>query len=294
MKTLTIAVALMLAAGPAWSGHDRDDEGAPRAIDERRPLKMDGRLTLENTAGPIEIQAWDKAEVWLTGELGAEVEKLEITGSDTSLRIKVRLPDDEHHVSDTHLMLKVPAGASLDVQGVSSDISVQGVKGDATIESVSGDVRLKLGSKKVKAQSVSGDVTVDAPSTEARVQSVSGDVTVRGARGEIRAESVSGDVDVTASDVTHLDLESVSGDHHVQVDLAREAQVSIETLSGEIALALPKLPEGEIDMETFSGSLLSAWSPGPRKDDKDWSREGEGKGRVRLHSFSGDVELRKR
>lgn len=294
MKMLTIAIALVLAAGPAWSGHDRDHAGEPRAINERRPLKMDGRLSLQNTAGPIQIEAWDKAEVWLTGELGPEVEKLEITGSETSLHIKVRLPDDENHVSNTRLTLKVPAGISLDVQGVSSDISVQGVKGNATIESVSGDVRLKLGSRKVKAQSVSGDVTVDAPSMEARVQSVSGDVTVRGAHGEIRAESVSGDVEVTASEVTRLELESVSGDHHVHVDLAREADVSIETLSGEIVLALPKLPDGDIDMETFSGALLSAWSPGPRSDDKDWRREGEGKGRVRLHSFSGDVELRKR
>jgi len=281
-----VLLGLALLATSAWA-----TDGRP--IDERRPLKPDARVAVSNVAGSIEVEAWDKNELHLTGTLAEEVEKLEITGSESSLRIEVKLPKRTKHTGDTDLKLKVPAGISLDANGVSADITARGLRGEIEANSVSGDIKLDVASKRIEAQSVSGDVTVRAPSTETRVDSVSGDVIVHGARGELRGKSVSGDVQIQAREVKQLDVETVSGDVELELDLVRDARVNAESLSGCVRLAVSRMPDGELEMETFSGELESGWSPIPDSA-REFRHEGDGKGRVRLHSFSGDISLTKR
>jgi len=285
-------IALMLGAALFATAAWATDDG--RRIDERRPLKPDARVSVSNVAGSIEVEAWDKNELHLTGTLAEEVEKLEITGSESSLKIEVKLPKRTRNTGDTVLKLKVPAGIALDARGVSADITAKGLRGEIEAESVSGDIELDVASKRVEASSVSGDVTVRAPAEATRVESVSGDVTVRGVKGELHSESVSGDVTVQAREVRVLEVKTVSGDLELDLELAREAKVTADTLSGEVRLTLPKLPEGEIELETFSGELESGLLPGLGHGVKDYQREGSGKGRLRLHSFSGDIVLKKR
>jgi DUF4097 and DUF4098 domain-containing protein YvlB len=292
MKKIVPVVLLLgaaLLAAPAWA----TDE--VRSIDERRPLKADARVSVSNVAGLIQVEAWDRKELHLTGTLASEVEKLEITGSESSLKIEVKLPERTRNVEASELRLKVPAGITLDADGVSADVKVTGLSGPIEAKSVSGDVRIDVASKKVKASTVSGDVTVHAPSaTDTRAASVSGDVDIRAASGEVRGESVSGDVTVQAGEMKRLDLESVSGDLEVDGELTRDSEVSVETLSGSVVLLLSKLPDIELDMETFSGELESAWSPRPASGVKEFHRDGEGRGRIKLNSFSGDIELKKK
>jgi DUF4097 and DUF4098 domain-containing protein YvlB len=290
-KPLSLALLLgTLLATTAVGAADAD-----RRVDERRPLKPNAQVSVNNIAGVIRVETWDRNELHLTGALSEEVEALEITGSDASLRIKVKVPERTRNIGHTQLELKVPAGVSIDAQGVSADIIIKGLRGALAAQTVSGDVRADVASERVKTASVSGDVDVHAPSSsDTRAQSVSGDVLVRGVTGEVRAESVSGDVRVEAGELKRVDLESVSGDLHVEGTLTRDSDVNVETLSGSVTLAVPKLPGSALEMGTFSGGLSSEWSPGPRGGAKEFRQEGEGRGRVRLHSFSGDIELKKK
>lgn len=294
---LVLTLGLALGAAAARAGDD------PRPVDERRPLKPDAHLEVSNVAGLIEVEAWDRNELHLTGTLSEEVEKLEITGNESRLRIEVKLPRRTRNVDDTLLRLKVPAGVSLKAAGVSADVAVRGIRGDVEVNSVSGDVKLEVGSKSVEAQSVSGDVTVQAPAaTATRVESVSGDVIVRGVRGEVRGETVSGDVEVRAQTARRVALQSVSGDLELDTELAADAEVEAETMSGDVSLRVPQLPDVPIDLETYSGEIeRSVLLPGfegrrSRDDDagREYSREGKGPGRIRLHSFSGDIVVNKR
>lgn len=289
---LALTLGAALCAGQAWATEERP-------IDERRPLKADARVSVSNVAGQIEVEAWDRNEMHLTGSLAEDVEKLEITGSAASLKIVVKLPERSrkhgNHEGETVLHLRLPAGVTLDAEGVSADVSVRGLRGPVEAKSVSGDIRVDVGSTRVKAGTVSGDVTVHAPSaTDTRASSVSGDVTVRAASGEVRGESVSGDVSVHAGELKRLGMESVSGDLEIVGELTRDSEVSVETLSGGVTLTLPKLPDCDLDMETFSGELESAFAPGPASGAKEFHRDGAGKGRIKLNSFSGDIELRKK
>lgn len=292
---LTLGLAL---AAPVQAHRDRDrdhDEDAEsRPIQEHRPLKADARVVVKNVEGLIEVEGWDKRELELTGTLGPDVEKLEITGNDSSIRIEVKLPRSSRDIDgDSTLRLKIPYGATLEATGVSADVRVRGLKGPVTAESVSGDVRLEVESARIKGSSVSGDVEVNAPAKEARLSSVSGDVHARGIRGELRIESVSGEITVEARDLATLEAETVSGDVNVDIEPAREADISVETLSGEVTVMLPSEPQGEIRVETFSGEIESPWWKVDH-DEHEFRRDGNGKGRLSLHSFSGDIVVRKR
>jgi DUF4097 and DUF4098 domain-containing protein YvlB len=292
---MTAVFAALLVAAPAWADHEHDDDGEKRrVVDEHRPLKPDARISVENTAGRIDVEVWDKNELHLTGELAEDVKELKISGTDAKLRIEVVLPKLVGQVDETILKLRVPAGVSLEAEGVSADIHVQGLRGAVSAESVSGDVTLEVKSPKVTASTVSGDVRVHGQAAETRANSVSGDVTVRGAKGEIRCESVSGDVRVEARDVSDLDVESVSGDISLDLALAKDADVSVEALSGEVDVTLPEMPKGMIKIETFSGTFRSDWLDGAQVQDYVREDKDGGKGRVKLTSFSGDIVLRKK
>ena len=283
---VVMTLGLALLAGAVSAADDRP-------IDQRRPLKADARVAVSNVAGLIEVEAWDKNELHLTGTMADEVEKIEITGSDSSLKIEVKLPERTRNVGDTVLKLKIPAGASLDAEAVSADIRAKGLRGAVSAESVSGDIDLDVGSKRVKAQTVSGDVTLQAPSEDTRIESVSGNVTLRGGKGEVRGESVSGNLQVQARELRMLDLETVSGDMELDLEFTRDAEIEVETLSGDVRVTVSQLPDMDIELETYSGELESGLLPGLRKQ-KEFDRDGEGKGRLRLHSFSGDVILKKK
>ncbi len=305
-KPLSLILVLGLALGSAVA--QARDDGDDRPVDERRPLKANATVEVSNVAGLIEVEAWDRNELHLTGTLSEEVEKLEITGNESKLKIEVKLPRRTRNVEDTTLRLKVPAGISLEADGVSADIRVRGIRGEVEANSVSGDVRLEVESKSVDARSVSGDVEVHAPSsTVTRVESVSGDVTVKGVKGEVRGETVSGDVNVRAQAARRIEVQSVSGDLELDLELSVDAEIEAETMSGDVRLNTPRLPDVEISLETYSGEIeRSELLPGfdgrqhsqEEEDEghehKEYSREGKGPGRVRLHSFSGDISVQKR
>ncbi len=202
---------------------------ADEPIDESRPLNIDAAVSVKNTAGVIQVQTWDKKMLSLTGRLGDGVEKLIIEGDAARLRIEVKLPRNAHNVEDTELLLRVPAGVSLDLDSVSADIDVQGIQGPVKANTVSGEFTLKGGSQRVQAKSVSGDMRVQAPSRESELKSVSGDLAASGFMGELNAETVSGGVRVEGTGFSRLKLKSVSGDLDVLASLTESARVDLET-----------------------------------------------------------------
>lgn len=287
MKSWIVLGALALAA-PAW---------AAKPIDEKRPLDADGRVAVNNLAGSIEVVAWDRNEVAISGELGEDVEELEISGTSKSLTVHVRYPRRKNgSVEETLLRLQVPKNASLDLEGVSADIRVSGTAGALSASSVSGDIEARVSSGEITLSTVSGDVVLDAPSARTELQSVSGDVEARGLRGTVKAETVSGDLSIDGGTFKSVAAESVSGDLRLMaLELESGAELRAETLSGEIAVRLARAPDAQVTLKTFSGSLRSDFGRAQGDDRRTFEQTlGSGKGRIELNSFSGDIYLGKR
>lgn len=270
---------------------------ADTAVDETRALAPDGRVQVENVSGRIEVEAWDRAEVQVSGTLGDSVEELEISGSENSLRVIVhnrqsrgRGPDD------TDLVLRVPAGASLGAVAVSADVEVRGLAGgEVNVSSVSGDVTVDAAASRVDLASVSGDVNFTGETPRLRAENVSGELILLGLDGEIEVSTVSGDVRLEAGRVERGRFESVSGDLDLVLEVADGGRLTLESMSGDAVLRLPDGQQGEFEAQTFSGSIDAdfgavnrpKYGPGERLS----HRAGSNGATIRLNSFSGDIEI---
>ncbi len=284
--------AMAAALGPTTGG---SGSKGGKGIEERRALDGNAALSVRNTAGSIKVEAWDKSELELTGRLGDGVERLEIAGSSTNMKIDVRLKHGlRPSYTDTLLVLRVPAGVNLTLEGTSADLLVSGVKGKLTARTVSGDVGLNVESAEVSAQTVSGDVHLDAPkATHTSVSTVSGGTQINGPSGTLHADSVSGDIDLNGGSFTQLDLKSVSGDVQVRAATTADAEVKAESLSGDVRFNATRDLNAKVALKSFSGDKHCELDAArPLSDGKRMIYTlGEGKGQISLTSFSGNVVL---
>lgn len=292
MKPSLLTAALL--AGLAFQAQ------AAKPIDETRPLDARGSIEIENVKGRIEVRTWDKAEVHIGGSLGDGVERFSIEGSGDRLEIEVKYPNNSSGSEPTTLLLKVPTFANLSIDGVAVDIDVSGTAArEIEIDSVSGDVTVAGAPGTAEIQSVSGQLRLNLNSANVDVESVSGDIALRGRlSGEVDVETVSGNIDIDsrAERARRVQTSSVSGDAAINAGLADDGKVSAESVSGDIRVILPKSLSARVSGESFSGSLRAPdaqidkpkYGPGSSFE----HTYGQGRGEVRLETFSGDAELR--
>ena len=279
---LPVAIALACAAlAPAW---------AATPIDQVRPLDPRGRVEIDNLKGRVEVRAWDRQEVRVTGSLGDGVEKLVIDGDRDELRIEVKYPNRSRNTEPTMLVVQVPLQAELEIETVSADIDVHGVAPrELSLQSVSGDIVANGAPRRASVESVSGDVNLTFNSSEVEASTVSGDLVVAGRlTGEASVETVSGDLrfDSRGERLRKFSAGSVSGNIAARLALAEAGEIRMESVSGDLGLDLPKALSAEVSGESFSGDLSAPGAKIQREDFGPGSsfhqRYGDGKGEIRL------------
>ncbi len=299
LRLMAIAVAGAVLATLAWPV-----AAATRSVDEHRPAEANGQVEIQNVAGRVEVLGWDKAEVAVTGTLGADVERLDVTsaGSRTSVHVVMH---ESHGINigwndggEAKLVVHVPAGSSLTATLVSADLSVSGVAGNQELHTVSGDIKASV-QREVRVQTVSGDVhlTAGAESRLLDVKTVSGDLSVAGGAGEVTIRTVSGDGALTLGTLNRALVNTVSGDFTITAGLAADGRFEAESVSGDFRIQFAGgVPPAAYDLQSFSGDLSTCfghkaahegYGPGSRLT----FQEGAGSARVRVDTKSGDVTL---
>ena len=294
MRTLLIRSTLALAclaALPALAG---------TPIDQTRPLDPRGRIEIENLKGRVEVRAWGRQEVKVTGTLGDGVEKFSLDGDRRNLRIEVKYPSRSGRTEPTVLIVQVPTLADLEIETVSADIDVHGIASrELSLESVSGDIVANGAPREARIESVSGDVRLVLNSGDVSVDTVSGELSLQGRLdGEVSMESVSGNLrlDSVGERLRSMSAGTVSGDMDLKLALQDGGEIRTESVSGDLLLLLPRDVSCEVRGESFSGEL---GAPGAKIQREEFgpgssfqARYGAGKGDVRIETFSGDATLR--
>ena len=240
---------------------------AERAVTVGAPAQPDGEVSIELISGEVEIVGWERDEVKVTGTVGDDVEKVDVTSSGSRVSIEVKLPEDDskhrsYDDSDAHLVIQVPATARLEAESVSADFTVKELRGTAKLESVSGRVAVGGAPREVEVSTVSGEIDVEtaAPLQEGSFESVSGDIEIRGA-------------------------------------IAKGGDWGLETVSGDITLHLPANASADFEVETFSGKIENALGPEPKRENAFVPGSsltfstGAGGARVEVESFSGRIRI---
>ena len=286
IPTLALALALPFVAA------------AGEEIDEILPMAADGLVAVENLAGRVEFDAWNRAEVQVRGETGSSVEEVEIKSTSTGVEIRIINGKNERRVDGTELYLRVPEAASIEAETVSADISVTGSRGENIIlRTVSGDLEVDASPQRLELKSVSGDVEFEGSVPRTGIETVSGEIQVVGAYGEISANTVSGDVSLEAGEVSRGRFEVVSGDLVLNLSVADDGRLTCDSMSGDVRISLPGDQKGNFVAQSMSGSIHSDFGKSARVSRGPGvmleHQEGQGGAKIRAESFSGDISIRK-
>jgi len=276
-----------------------------RPIDDHRVADPAGSVEIINVSGNIEVEGWDKPELAVTGTLGANVDRVDITvrGQRTTVRVVTHEWHGIHlgwsnEPTAVRLKIRMPRTASLVAQLVSSDFSTKGLTAAEDVQTVSGDVDL-VATSEVRVHSVSGDVHVQASPQVVLLDlgTVSGDLRLDGGAGDLSVNSVSGSARFSGGRFARVRLKTVSGDMSGTLALAADGRVEAESVSGDLAIKFAGgLPPAEFDLQSLSGEVRScrghtaersSFGPGSRLN----FREGAGTARVRAETQSGDLSI---
>jgi DUF4097 and DUF4098 domain-containing protein YvlB len=269
------------------------------SIDEHRPANPQGAVEIENVAGSIDVQGWDKSEVAVGGTIGKDVERVDVTadGNRTSIRVILpRGPNWGMRDGSAHLVIHVPANSSIRASLVSSDFKVSAVHGALELRTVSGNISGDGGGD-VHANAVSGEIHLTATAAKViEVKSVSGDIDLTGGNSDIEATTVSGSAHLKLGTVSRARFKTVSGDVSVTLAAAADAQIEGESVSGDIKLNFASAPAADYDVETMSGDIDNCFGPKPIESrhgpgSRLTFKTGEGSASIRVSTRSGSVRL---
>jgi hypothetical protein len=308
---LAVIVGLALVAAPALAREKYEEK-----FEKTEALAKDGKVYLSNISGDNVIKTWKENQVKILAlkvsqastaakakENAGEV-TIEVTREGDQLRIETKYPkrrtpwggQDSVNVSVDYEVW-VPEGASVEVRSVSGDVDMAAIGGKARVHCVSGDVDL-LGAAGADVDLVSGDLTVKNIAGDAFVKAVSGDIRLTAIKGSVGAESVSGDIElVDVSDAAAVTGKSVSGDIIYQGTIMPGGRYELKIHSGTIHMDIPASSSFDLEADTFNGVIDSEFEiqvVGKISPREVRGTVGKGGATVRLKSFSGDIELRKR
>lgn len=288
---LSLCIGQALAGTPIRLSHD----ASPTA-----------HITISNIAGSVNVTAWDRNEVQVGGQLGEGTKPLSITGSNGNLSIKVEPQGgsgwlnwgDRTRMAATTLELHVPRAASLDIDVVSAPLVIDGIDGgDIQVNTVSGKARINARTPSLKVDSVSGGIELAGHAAQAELQTVSGEILAPALGSDAKLQTISGRIQVAGGPWRKLTLSTVSGDVQLSGGLAADGSLSIDSMSGDVQLQLPAATSASLHASSFSGDLRSDFGtpkepehgPGSSLD----VRLGDGRGKISIETFSGDLRVRK-
>ena len=289
MKRMTLVIAGLFLAAPLLA----------EEVDKTLEASPDGEVDISNIAGSITVDGWSRNAVEVTGTLGRNVEELVFERDGDNILIQVKVPKKGGRGTDADLSIRVPENSSIDVSGVSSDITVASVRGVQRLQTVSGDVETESFGNDVSAESVSGDVEVegDASDNETSISTVSGDVTLEEGSGTVRAGSVSGDVIIDQGSFDRAELGTVNGNVIFRSGLRKGGRFSAETVNGDLDIEFAGDISAKDEIETFNGSIRNCFGPKPERTSKYTPglelsfTEGDGDGRVEMSTMNGDISI---
>jgi TM2 domain-containing membrane protein YozV len=205
----------------------REESGEFRKdINESFPFNPDGRFSLDNMNGRVEIHGWGSNTVaihaFVHGRTAEGVSAIQVNitpGLDRAVVHTQRLSDDTYSLWG---WLRANAG----------------LRNNTSVDYL---VRVPQGSRLENLSSVNGDLTIDGITGDIDASNVNGSTRIKDAVGNLKLNSVNGRIDAEMSALTN------------------GQQVSLHAVNGELELALPANPNADFSANSVNGSITSAF-----------------------------------
>jgi DUF4097 and DUF4098 domain-containing protein YvlB len=237
---LTTLLACSVPGGPL---------NARDTVVETRSLAPNGRFSLKNVNGRVEVAVWSKPEVRIEAERAAVSERalerlrVEIEGEGDAVDVTT------HHERQGGLLSFLHGGGKVDYR-----------------------VTLPAGAR-VRLSTVNGPLDVEGVTGELRVKTVNGSVSIRDAAGEVEAETVNGGIEAgyaAAPASGRSRFKTVNGGIEVSLPQGATGRLEVKTVNGSVGCDLPLTDteksrrrlfgrlgpgDGAFYMETVNGSI---------------------------------------
>jgi len=197
------------------------------------PLPANGRVTLSNINGSVDITGWDRNEVQIDAVKTARDQqrldeaRIEVETSSSSVEIRTRYPQNHtnNDAASVHYTLHVPQNARID--------RVDLVNGSLNVQKIAGEIDANLVNGKLRASDLAG---------EANLATVN---------GVIEANYAS------LNNVRAIKLKSVNGSIDLTLPQSPNALVSASVVNGSITTDFPLTVKGHLVGKSISGTLGS-------------------------------------
>ena len=282
----TVVASLILTATTASAGL------VDRHFHETFTVEPGATLHLDHGDGDVEITVWDRSEIEVDVTFRLEVKRIGI-GEDPDFSVEMEQRGNDvfvgeadtdswtvgiFHMSRQHeyvYRVRVPREVDLDLDGDDGDVRIEGVVGRLDVGLDDGDLLLE-----------------SLRLSRAVIETEDGDVRVRGGSGvfDIRVD----DGDVRFEDVECVDLVVEAEDGEVELGLLGDGAVQwrVDTEDGDVTLRAEGELDAEVDLATDDGRIRHDLEErGDDRSDAVRGRLGDGKGRIRIRTEDGDIDL---
>jgi hypothetical protein len=275
--------------------------GAVRGAETLRVIYPANRVVYPDLGRGSRTQLTVREDGTFGGRHGRGDRRVTITGGSDGLE------------ASADLVVRVPRGQRVSVHLAVGEASVANVDGDLTVDVAAasvtargtrGRLRLDTGSGEVEVADAEGELDLDVGSGGVRLANVrasrlvvdagSGSLTGEGITATtLRLDLGSGGARLSRVSSGDIDLDSGSGE--VELDLAGDvSKLSIDSGSGSVTLTVPPTLGATLDIDTGSGGIESdvPITVTRRSQSRLEGKIGDGEGRIRIESGSGEVRLR--
>lgn len=266
---------------------------AQQQTDTTFSVRPGSRIEVETFGGSITVRTWNRNDVRVQAQHGRR-ESIDIDARGSSVRIEA-----EGYMGvakDVRFMLMVPRSSHIEASGVQTDVDVEGVTGDVDAETVQGSIRV-VGGGRLKLESVEGDLSISGARGRVQASTVNRGIRVTDVIGDLDLETVNGPIVVQKVQASNVDASTVNGRIVYDGTLRDGGDYSLATHNGAIWVVVPNGTNASVSVSTFNGQLDTTFEI-PRFDTNARRRSfnfvlGNGKARLDLETFGGDINLRR-
>jgi len=284
-------------------------------FDKVESLDKDGKVTVSNVSGKINVKSWSEAQVKISAlkvseaatlekaKENAEKVTIEVTKTGNVLRIESKYPDHKLQSKDglsvrVDYEIWIPDKASAKIVCVSGNVNVENIGGVLEGDVTSGSLVVSKASGDVDCRTISGSIELRDVTGDVSLKVVSGNIIAERIKGSFEAETTSGDVKARdISNAKSVRAKVLSGEISYDGQILKDGKYSLEAYSGSVELRIPSTSAFDLEASTFSGRIDSDFpvtvSGSIGKNDLRGVVNGGG-AFLRLRTFSGTIHIYKK
>jgi DUF4097 and DUF4098 domain-containing protein YvlB len=239
-------------------------------FDQTYPLNQNGRVSLSNVNGKVDVAAWDRNEVRVEATKRIQCEKpedieIEIDANPNWVRVETEFGKDRNIV--------VNSGDK------NQRTWSNGYDNRCTEYSVDYKLTVPRNAQLDKVETVNGNVTLAGMSNIVKSSSVNGNVTAQNLRGSVNITTVNGTLNVGFDSLSNV------------------REIKVDTVNGTVKLQLPSDVDAIVKASTVHGNISNDFGllvkKGEYVNTNLYGKLGDGQIPIRLSSVNGTINIRR-